>query len=69
MRLSELYTKTSKTVPSGEEAKNAQLLIKAGFVHKEMAGAYDYLPLGFKVLENIKKLYVKNLKKSTLMKF
>ena len=55
MRLSKLYTKTSKTVPSGEEAKNAQLLIKAGFVHKEMAGAYDYLPLG--------------LKKSTLMKF
>ena len=39
MRLSKLYTKTSKTVPSGEEDKNAQLLIKAGFVHKEMAGA------------------------------
>ena len=41
MRLLKLYIKTSKTVPSGEEAKNAQLLIKAGFVHKEMAGAYD----------------------------
>ena len=63
MRLSKLYTKTSKTVPSGEEAKNAQLLIKAGFVHKEMAGAYDYLPLGFKVLENIKKIVREELEK------
>ena len=63
MRLSKLYTKTSKTFPSGEEAKNAQLLIKAGFVHKEMAGAYDYLPLGFKVLENIKKIVREELEK------
>ena len=63
MRLSKLYTKTSKTAPSGEEAKNAQLLIKAGFVHKEMAGAYDYLPLGFKVLENIKKIVREELEK------
>lgn len=63
MRLSKLYIKTSKTVPSGEEAKNAQLLIKAGFVHKEMAGAYDYLPLGFKVLENIKKIVREELEK------
>ncbi len=63
MRLSKLYTKTSKTIPSGEEAKNAQLLIKAGFVHKEMAGAYDYLPLGFKVLENIKKIVREELEK------
>lgn len=54
MRLSNLFTKTTKSVPAGEEAKNAQLLIKAGFIHKEMAGVYAYLPLGLKVLENIK---------------
>ncbi|HSX44443.1 MAG TPA: aminoacyl--tRNA ligase-related protein [Candidatus Saccharimonadales bacterium] len=53
MRLSQLFTKTSKNVPADETAKNAQLLIKAGFVHKEMAGVYSYLPLGFKVIENI----------------
>ena len=54
MRLSELFTKTSKTVPADETSKNAQLLIQAGFIHKEMAGVYAYLPLGLKVLENIK---------------
>ncbi len=33
--------------------KNAQLLIRAGYVHKEMAGVYTFLPLGLRVLENI----------------
>ncbi|MFA5004163.1 MAG: aminoacyl--tRNA ligase-related protein [Candidatus Saccharimonadales bacterium] len=56
MKLTELITKTSKTVPADETAKNAQLLIQAGFVHKEMAGVYAYLPLGLRVLENIKQI-------------
>lgn len=56
MRLSELFTKTSKTVPADETARNAQLLIQAGFIHKEMAGVYAYLPLGLRVLENIKQI-------------
>jgi prolyl-tRNA synthetase len=56
MRLSELFTKTSKTAPADETSKNAQLLIRAGFVYKEMAGAYAYLPLGLKVVENIKRV-------------
>lgn len=54
MKMTELFTRTSKTVPGDETAKNAQLLIKAGFIHKEMAGVYAYLPLGLRVLENIK---------------
>lgn len=53
MRVSELFTKTLRQAPSDEVAKNAQLLIRAGFVYKEMAGVYAYLPLGKKVLENI----------------
>ena len=53
-RISQLFTKTSKNVPSDEQSKNAQLLIQAGYVHKEMAGVYAYLPLGLRVLENIK---------------
>lgn len=54
MRFSQTFTKTRKDAPADEQAKNAQLLIKAGFIHKEMAGVYVYLPLGLKVLENIK---------------
>ena len=53
MRISNLFTKTSKSAPSDEVSKNAQLLIRAGFINKEMAGVYTYLPLGKIVLDNI----------------
>lgn len=53
MKMSQLFTKTSKDVPADEQAKNARLLIQAGYIHKEMAGVYDYLPLGLIVLNNI----------------
>ena len=56
MRMTQLFTKTLKDAPADEVAKNAQLLIRAGFVYKEMAGAYAYLPLGLKVVENIKQI-------------
>lgn len=56
MKVSKLFTKTSKTAPADEIAKNAQLLIRAGFVYKEMAGAYAYLPLGLRVVEKIKRI-------------
>lgn len=54
MRQSKLFTKTRREAPADEQAKNAQLLIRAGFVHKEMAGVYSYLPLGLRVVEKIK---------------
>jgi prolyl-tRNA synthetase len=56
MRTSQLFTRTSKTAPADEVSKNAQLLIQAGYVYKEMAGAYAYLPLGLRVVENIKRI-------------
>lgn len=56
MRTSQLFTKTTKSVPADEVAKNAKLLIQAGYVYKEMAGAYAYLPLGIRVVENIKQI-------------
>lgn len=56
MKRSQLFTKTRKDAPSDEVARNAQLLIRAGYIHKEMAGVYAYLPLGLKVIENIKQI-------------
>ncbi len=53
MRQSQLFTKTRKEAPAEEVSKNAQLLIRAGFIHKEMAGVYSYLPLGLRVLNKI----------------
>lgn len=56
MRLSHLFTKTAKNVPADETAKNAQLLIQAGYIYKVMAGVYAYTPLGLRVVENIKQI-------------
>lgn len=53
MRQSQLFTKTRKEVPSDEVAKNAQLLIRAGYIHKEMAGVYSFLPLGLRVINKL----------------
>src|SRR3989344_9514283 len=53
MRQSELFTKTRKKAPKDEVSKNAELLIRGGYVHKEMAGVYSLLPLGLKVFQNI----------------
>lgn len=53
MRQSQLFTRTRKEAPKDEVSKNAQLLIRAGFIHKEMAGVYSFLPLGLRVLEKI----------------
>lgn len=56
MRLSQLFVRTSKSVPADEVSKNAQLLLRAGYVYKVMAGVYSYTPLGLMVLDNIKKI-------------
>lgn len=54
MRLSKTFIKTLRAAPKDETAKNGAYLIRAGYIHKEMAGVYDYLPLGLRVIENIK---------------
>ena len=56
MRQSQLFTKTKKEAPTDEVSKNAELLIRAGFIHKEMAGVYSYLPLGLRVLKKIENI-------------
>ncbi|MCA9344914.1 prolyl-tRNA synthetase, partial [Candidatus Saccharibacteria bacterium] len=56
MKISKLFTKTTKNAPADETSKNAKLLIQAGFIHKEMAGVYSFLPLGLRVLKNIENI-------------
>ena len=63
MRMTQLFTRTLKQAPAGEVARNAQLLIRAGYVHKTMAGVYSYLPLGLKVVENIKQIVREEMNK------
>lgn len=53
MKRSEMFIKTRKEAPADETARNAQLLIRAGYIHKEMAGVYSFLPLGLITLNKI----------------
>lgn len=63
MRLSKTFVKTLREAPKDETAKNGALLTRAGFIHKEMAGVYDFLPLGIRVIENIKNIIRDELNK------
>lgn len=54
MRFSKSFIKTLRDAPKDETARGAQYLSRAGYIHKELAGVYDYLPLGLRVLEKIK---------------
>ena len=63
MRLSKTFIKTLRSAPKDETARNGAYLVRAGYIHKEMAGIYDYLPLGLRVLENIKNIIREELNK------
>ena len=63
MRLSKTFIKTLREAPKDEISKNGALLTRAGYIHKEMAGVYDYLPLGMRVIENIKNIIREELNK------
>ena len=63
MKLSNTFVKTFREVGKDETARNAELLIRAGYINKEMAGVYTYLPLGLKVIENIKQIIREELNK------
>lgn len=56
MLQSQLFSKTTKNLPEGETTKNAQLLIKAGFINKSSAGVYSFLPIGLRVLNKINQI-------------
>jgi proline--tRNA ligase len=56
MKLSKTFVKTFREVGKEETARNAKLLIQAGYINKEMAGVYTFLPLGLRVMEKIKSI-------------
>ncbi|TSC53881.1 MAG: prolyl-tRNA synthetase, partial [Microgenomates group bacterium LiPW_16] len=57
MRYSQLFGKTLKSAPKEAEAVSHKLLVKGGFIDRQLsAGIYSYLPLGWRVhrkIENI----------------
>src|SRR3989344_4727645 len=53
MKYSEFFGKTLRQVSKDEVSVNAKLLIRGGFISKEVAGVYNFLPLGLRVLNKI----------------
>src|SRR4030066_54273 len=56
MLQSKLFTKILREAPKDEKSINSQLLIRAGFIDKLIAGVYSYLPLGLIVLKKIENI-------------
>lgn len=50
---SKAFIPTLKEVPQEAESASHQLMLRAGLIRMLLAGAYSYLPLGLKVLNNI----------------
>jgi len=63
MKQTKYFLKTLKQKPKDETSVNAELLIRGGFIDKLMAGVYSYLPMGFKVLNNIKRIVREEMNK------
>ncbi|MFH1462240.1 MAG: aminoacyl--tRNA ligase-related protein [bacterium] len=63
MLQSELFTEALKETPKDEKSINSQLLIRAGFIDKLMAGVYSYLPLGFLALKKIENIIQEEMNK------
>jgi prolyl-tRNA synthetase len=63
MKLSQLFTRTLKDAPRDETSRGAELLLRAGFIYKEMAGVYTFLPLGLAVLRNIEEVVRQEMNK------
>ena len=56
MRQSQLFTRVQRSDPKDETAVNAKLLERGGFIYKNSAGIYSFLPLGWRVLQKIAKI-------------
>jgi len=64
MKQSQLFTRTRRESPADEVSRNAELLIRGGYVHKEMAGVYSYLPLGLRVLRKLENIIREEMNKA-----
>ncbi len=53
MKISQLFSRTERQAPKDETSANAQFLERGGFVYKNNAGIYTFLPLGWKVIQKI----------------
>ena len=54
--MSKFFFKTLKDLPKDADSINAGFLVRGGYIQKEMAGVYAFLPLGLKVMKKIEQI-------------
>lgn len=68
MRQSLTLIPTLREVPADAEAKSHKLLLRAGFIRQNTSGVYSYMPLAYRVIQNIQKIVREEMEKSTRWK-
>ena len=56
MRMSQYFLPTLKENPSEAQIVSHRLMLRAGLIRQTSAGIYAWLPLGFRVLQNIEQI-------------
>ena len=56
MRISKLFGKTQREVPTEVDTVSHQLMLRAGMIHQVAAGVYSYLPLAWRALKKIENI-------------
>lgn len=56
MKMSNMLVGTLREVPAEAEIASHKLMLRAGLMRKMAAGIYNYMPLGLKVIENVKNI-------------
>ena len=56
IKLSTFPFKTMKTAPKVSDNRSTSLLLQGGYIRQVMSGAYEFLPMGYRVLKNIEKV-------------
>lgn len=68
MKLSQMFVKTYRDDPADSEIKSHKLLARAGYIKKQAAGTYVYLPLAVKVIGKIQNVIETELDKAGCVK-
>lgn len=56
LQLSKFPIKTLKSAPKVSDNRSTSLLLQGGYIRQAMAGAYEFLPMGQRVLRNIEQI-------------
>lgn len=64
MRWTQTFIPTMKEVPSDAEVPSHQLMLRSGMIRQLMAGAYTFMPLGYRVVRKVSEIVRQEMDKA-----